>query len=67
MNASRARGYKYAISEASSEFSRRSMLKIGAIEKARLVYHEWRNSISLCTSTLALSPHVAWCLMQLEL
>ncbi len=44
MNASRARGYKYAISEASSEFSRRSMLKIGAIEKARLVYHEWRNS-----------------------
>lgn len=67
MESARSRGYTHVVSGASSYPSYRSMSALGAVERSRLVYKEWKNSQGHVPFATAPHPHVAWCMMQLKL
>lgn len=67
IDAARNSGYTHVISAASSCASQRSMVKLGAVEKSRLVYKDWSNSQGVIAFAAAPEHHVAWCIMELQI
>jgi GNAT superfamily N-acetyltransferase len=65
--AAKARGYSFAVSAASSLYSQKSMLKLGAIELHGLEYATWRNSHGQTPLMSAPEPHRRWAALQLSL
>jgi GNAT superfamily N-acetyltransferase len=65
--AAKARGYMFAVSAASSLYSQKSLLKLGAVQVGFVEYATWRDSHGDTPFAAAPEPHKMWAAMQLAL